>query len=52
MSAGRGCEHPLWEHDYAGFLQWFFARMFNEPHSTKQIEDGIGWGLRNRRRRR
>ena len=20
------------------------ARMFSEPHSTKQIEDGIGWG--------
>ena len=23
------------------------ARMFPEPHSTKQIEDGVGWGLRH-----
>jgi pimeloyl-ACP methyl ester carboxylesterase len=30
---------------YLEFLQEFFGRMFNEPHSTKQIEDGIGWGL-------
>ena len=38
-------ENPPWEHDFEGFLQWFFSRMFNEPHSTKQIEDTIGWGL-------
>jgi pimeloyl-ACP methyl ester carboxylesterase len=30
---------------YLEFLKRFFGRMFNEPHSTKQIEDGIGWGL-------
>ena len=24
---------------------FFFAQMFTEPHSTKQIEDAIGWGL-------
>jgi pimeloyl-ACP methyl ester carboxylesterase len=30
---------------YRMFLQQFFGRMFNEPHSTKQIEDGIGWAL-------
>ena len=29
----------------AGFLEYFFAQMFNEPHSTKQIEDCVGWGL-------
>ena len=34
-----------WERDYEGFLEFFFARMFNEPHSTKQIEDCVGWGL-------
>ena len=38
-------ESPPWEQDFEGFLQWFFAQMFNEPHSTKQIEDAIGWGL-------
>ena len=34
-----------WEDDYERFLRTFFALMFNEPRSTKQIEDGIGWGL-------
>ncbi|MFW6078147.1 MAG: alpha/beta fold hydrolase [Gemmatimonadota bacterium] len=34
-----------WLDDYRGFLEFFFARMFNEPHSTKQIEDCVGWGL-------
>ncbi len=26
------------------FLDVFFAAGFNEPHSTKAIEDGVGWG--------
>ena len=30
--------------DYDDFLEFFFAQMFNEPHSTKQIEDCVGWG--------
>jgi pimeloyl-ACP methyl ester carboxylesterase/predicted glycosyltransferase len=34
-----------WQKDYVGFLEFFFGRMFNEPHSTKQIEDCIGWAL-------
>ena len=34
-----------WQRDYLGFLEFFFARMFPEPHSTKQIEDCVGWGL-------
>ncbi len=34
-----------WLRDYRGFLEFFFAQMFNEPHSTKQIEDCVGWGL-------
>ncbi len=34
-----------WERDYPGFLEFFFGRIFTEPHSTKQIEDGVGWGL-------
>ncbi|KJK35057.1 alpha/beta hydrolase [Lentzea aerocolonigenes] len=28
---------------YDEFVDWFFARMFPEPHSTKQIEDGVRW---------
>ena len=34
-----------WQRDYPGFLDFFFGRCFTEPHSTKQIEDGIGWAL-------
>lgn len=30
---------PYWKRDYIGFLQFFFAKCFNEPHSSKQIED-------------
>ena len=33
------------EGGYADFLEFFFGRFFPEPHSTKQIEDFIGWGL-------
>jgi pimeloyl-ACP methyl ester carboxylesterase len=34
-----------WRRDYPGFLDFFFSQAFNEPHSTKQIEDCVGWGL-------
>jgi pimeloyl-ACP methyl ester carboxylesterase/predicted glycosyltransferase len=34
-----------WLRDYRGFLKFFFSQMFTEPHSTKPIEDCIGWGL-------
>ena len=34
-----------WQRDYLGFLEFFFAQMFSEPHSTKQIEDCVGWAL-------
>ena len=34
-----------WLRDYRGFLEFFFAQIFSEPHSTKQIEDCVGWGL-------
>ncbi len=34
-----------WLRDYHGFLEFFFARMFSEPHSTKPIEDCVRWGL-------
>jgi pimeloyl-ACP methyl ester carboxylesterase/UDP:flavonoid glycosyltransferase YjiC (YdhE family) len=34
-----------WLRDYRGFLEFFFGSMFSEPHSTKQIEDMVGWGL-------
>ena len=31
--------------DHRGFLEFFFKHCFPEPHSTKPIEDTIGWGL-------
>jgi pimeloyl-ACP methyl ester carboxylesterase/predicted glycosyltransferase len=31
--------------NYADFLQFFFTQMFPEPHSTKQIEDAVTYGL-------
>ncbi len=34
-----------WLQDYEDFLEFFFAQVFNEPHSTKQIEDAVGWAL-------
>lgn len=34
-----------WMQDHRGFLEFFFGRMFPEPHSTKQIEDTVNWGL-------
>jgi pimeloyl-ACP methyl ester carboxylesterase/predicted glycosyltransferase len=34
-----------WLRDYQGFLEFFFSQMFTEPHSTKPIEDCVGWGL-------
>jgi pimeloyl-ACP methyl ester carboxylesterase/predicted glycosyltransferase len=34
-----------WRRDYAGFVEFFYREIFQEPHSEKQIEDGVGWGL-------
>ena len=34
-----------WRRDYRDFLEFFFGQVFPEPHSTKQIEDCVAWGL-------
>ncbi|MEA2310166.1 MAG: hypothetical protein QOE28_134, partial [Solirubrobacteraceae bacterium] len=34
-----------WARDYRGFLEFFFGEVFPEPHSTKQIEDCVAWGV-------
>jgi pimeloyl-ACP methyl ester carboxylesterase/predicted glycosyltransferase len=34
-----------WLRDYKGFVRFFMSRMFTEPHSTKPIEDTVGWAL-------
>jgi len=36
--------HYWLEGDYESFLEFFFGQMFSEPHSTKQVEDCVGWG--------
>ena len=38
-----------WLRDYPGFLEFFFSQVFTEPHSTKQIEDGVSWVWRRAR---
>ena len=35
----------FWLRNYRGFVEFFFSRLFREPHSTKQIEDCVGWAL-------
>jgi pimeloyl-ACP methyl ester carboxylesterase/predicted glycosyltransferase len=34
-----------WMRDYPEFAEWFISRCLPEPHSTKPIEDGVGWAL-------
>ena len=32
-----------WLKDYRGFAEHFVRHIFSEPHSTRQIEDGLDW---------
>jgi pimeloyl-ACP methyl ester carboxylesterase/predicted glycosyltransferase len=34
-----------WKRDWRGYLEWFMSQCLTEPHSTKQIEDCVGYGL-------
>ena len=34
-----------WRRDYAGFVEFFMSQCVTQPHSTKPIEDAVGWGL-------
>jgi pimeloyl-ACP methyl ester carboxylesterase/predicted glycosyltransferase len=34
-----------WLEHYGDFLEFFFSQVFTEPHSTKQREDCVAWGL-------
>ena len=34
-----------WLADYCGWVEFFMSQVFTEPHSTKQFEDGVAWGL-------
>jgi predicted glycosyltransferase/predicted alpha/beta hydrolase family esterase len=35
----------VWLHDYRRFVEFFFHECLPEPHSTKQWDDAVGWGL-------
>jgi pimeloyl-ACP methyl ester carboxylesterase len=34
-----------WREHYPEFIDFFMRNIFTEPHSTKPIEDAVGWGL-------
>lgn len=34
-----------WHDHYPDFAEFFFSQCFSEPHSTKPIEDSLGWAL-------
>jgi pimeloyl-ACP methyl ester carboxylesterase len=34
-----------WREHYEGWVTYFMSNVFSEPHSTKPIEDAVGWGL-------
>lgn len=34
-----------WHDHYPDFVEFFFTGCFSEPHSTKPIEDSVGWAL-------
>src|SRR3984957_2695457 len=35
----------LWRRVFPVFAEWFIPRALPEPHSTKPLEDGVGWAL-------
>jgi pimeloyl-ACP methyl ester carboxylesterase/predicted glycosyltransferase len=36
---------PYWRRDWPGFVEFFMGQTLPEPHSTKALEDCVGWGL-------
>ena len=41
---GKANRH-YWLADYPGWVEFFISQIFTEPHSIKQQEDAVGWGL-------
>jgi pimeloyl-ACP methyl ester carboxylesterase len=39
------CNAHYLRRDFRGYLEFFFSQQIPEPHSTKQIEDCVEWGL-------
>ena len=44
VAAGK-VNKNYWLADYRGFVEFFVTQAFTEPHSIKQREEGVGWGL-------
>jgi pimeloyl-ACP methyl ester carboxylesterase/predicted glycosyltransferase len=42
---GKYCPAYWANGGYGDFVQWWAEKMLSEPHSTKQIEDAVGWSL-------
>ena len=40
--------HHYIKRDFHGFLEFFFGELLPEPHSTKQLEDAVAYGLDGR----
>lgn len=40
---GKANRH-YWLADHRGWVEFFMSQVFTEPYSTKQWEDGVGWG--------
>lgn len=34
-----------WRRNYRAFVEFFMSQCVTEPHSTKLVEDAVGWGL-------
>ena len=41
---GKANRH-YWLADYRSWVEFFMSQVFTEPHSIKQREDGVAWGL-------
>ena len=41
---GKANRH-YWLADYRGWVEFFMSQVYTEPHSIKQWEDGVGYGL-------
>ncbi len=39
------CNKHYWRHNYRDFVEFFWSKIYPEPHSTKQIEDSLAWSL-------
>jgi pimeloyl-ACP methyl ester carboxylesterase len=44
-SGWRRYNAEFWRQDLPGFARWFFGQCFPEAHSSKQVDDAVGWAL-------